>query len=339
MASGARSGQQWFGGSGAHRTTASRTQRRLVLAGRRADERVTRLPVSAVADDVAASELTPAAAGPVPNERKLGTLLEALGRQFRQSPAGGFIPALSDPTPEEFYSYYFSNRPLVLRGLTADWPAMGKWTPEYFAERFGDVIVEVMRGRESDPYFEANCDDHRTSLPMSSFVAEVRNAGRSNDVYLVAKNELLANPKFASLWDDFLSPCGILDERCQRGSTRLWLGPAGTTTPLHHDASNILFCQVYGRKLIKLIPPYYHEQLYNRDGCMSDVDLDDVDFRRFPLMRKVLVLEIELQPGEMLFMPLGWWHWVRALDVSISLSFQNFIVPGRPVVWTYQEAW
>jgi hypothetical protein len=32
---------------------------------------------------------------------------------------------------------------------------------------------------------------------------------------------------------------------------------------------------------------------------------------------------------------LGWWHQVRSLDVSISLSFQNFAVPGTPVIWDH----
>ncbi len=35
-------------------------------------------------------------------------------------------------------------------------------------------------------------------------------------------------------------------------------------------------------------------------------------------------LECEIGPGDALFLPIGWWHHVEALDVSISVSFTNF---------------
>jgi ribosomal protein L16 Arg81 hydroxylase len=31
-----------------------------------------------------------------------------------------------------------------------------------------------------------------------------------------------------------------------------------------------------------------------------------------------------LDPGQVLFLPVGWWHHVRSMDISISLSFTNF---------------
>ncbi len=35
--------------------------------------------------------------------------------------------------------------------------------------------------------------------------------------------------------------------------------------------------------------------------------------------------EVVLAPGEMLFIPVGWWHHVRALSLSINLAFTNFV--------------
>jgi ribosomal protein L16 Arg81 hydroxylase len=53
-------------------------------------------------------------------------------------------------------------------------------------------------------------------------------------------------------------------------------------------------------------------------------------------MKGVAILDTVLEPGEFIFIPIGWWHWVKSLDVSISLSFKNFRVPGKPVVWKWR---
>jgi len=40
------------------------------------------------------------------------------------------------------------------------------------------------------------------------------------------------------------------------------------------------------------------------------------------------VYDVELQPGEIIFMPLAWWHQVKALDFSVTATFTNFLWPN-----------
>ena len=40
------------------------------------------------------------------------------------------------------------------------------------------------------------------------------------------------------------------------------------------------------------------------------------------------MLEVIVEPGETVFLPLGWWHQVTSLDVSLSFSFSNLAVPN-----------
>lgn len=95
-------------------------------------------------------------------------------------------------------------------------------------------------------------------------------------------------------------------------------------TPVHHDLTNNFMAQVVGRKQIKLISPLHQPLLYNHLHCYSEVDLDNIDFDRFPLFRQVKIHEVTLHPGELLFLPVGWWHHVRALDASITITYTNF---------------
>jgi ribosomal protein L16 Arg81 hydroxylase len=50
-------------------------------------------------------------------------------------------------------------------------------------------------------------------------------------------------------------------------------------------------------------------------------------------MRDVPVHEALVEPGEILFIPIGWWHAVRSLDVSMSLSFTNLRFNDPEIGW------
>jgi ribosomal protein L16 Arg81 hydroxylase len=109
-----------------------------------------------------------------------------------------------------------------------------------------------------------------------------------------------------------------------------WIGPAGSFTPLHHDLTNNFLCQLVGRKHVKLVPPSETPKLYNDRHVFSAVgDLDAADLAsRFPLAASARFYDLVLQPGEILFIPVGWWHQVRALDFSVSMTCTNFIWPN-----------
>ncbi len=267
-------------------------------------------------------------------QKKYSALFEAMAEAARQSHySQGSIKRVL--TGDDFYEQYFwYNRPVVLQNLMTDWPALSKWTPEFFAQRYGSEIIEITSERESDPLFEENIDQHRLRIRMRDYIRRIRQCSDStNEFYLVAKNGLMANEAFRDLFNDIRCPAGFLDPGTARnGNINLWFGPAGTETPLHHDGNNQLFGQVRGRKLIKLISPFFLDYLYNNRACFSEVDLEHIDYEKFPLMKQVEILTITLEPGELLFIPIGWWHWVKALEVSISLSFQNFIFNGNAIL-------
>jgi hypothetical protein len=85
----------------------------------------------------------------------------------------------------------------------------------------------------------------------------------------------------------------------------------------------LFHAQVVGRKRWRFISPLDTPNVYNYNGVFSAVNLDAPDLSRHPRMSNVKVLEVTVEAGEVIFLPLAWWHQVSALDLSVSLSFTN----------------
>jgi len=227
---------------------------------------------------------------------------------------------------ERFFDrYYATNTPVVLTDVVTAWPAFGRWTPAYLKERFGDVEVMAAFGRESDPDYDLHTPALSRPVRFGDFVDRVLAAGESNDLYLVANNRNSDRDGLRALFDDVTLPEGWLDPARLQGSTAFWFGPGGTVTPMHHDTSNILFGNLYGQKRFLLVAPWETALLQSTRGVYSLVDPEKPDLERFPGFARVTVREVVLSPGEMLFIPVGWWHHVRALSLSINLAFTNFV--------------
>jgi hypothetical protein len=50
------------------------------------------------------------------------------------------------------------------------------------------------------------------------------------------------------------------------------------------------------------------------------VDISNPDFAKYPLFADAIGEECTLEPGEMLFIPVFYWHQVTSLDNSISCN-------------------
>jgi hypothetical protein len=108
---------------------------------------------------------------------------------------------------------------------------------------------------------------------------------------------------------------------------KLWIGPGGTVSPFHRDKTDNLFVQVKGRKSVLLGSPDQWQELYawsidptgQFEGC--DVDPEKPDLERFPLFARAHLLRVSLEPGDMLFIPEGWYHHVRSLETQLSMNF------------------
>ncbi|MCP3104459.1 cupin-like domain-containing protein [Myxococcus sp. K15C18031901] len=258
----------------------------------------------------------------------LESVMDVYSELHRQSGGHATLERREKLSADEFFArYYFGHRPVVLTGMMEDWPAMGRWSLPYLAERVGDAEVEVMTGRNANPDHAPESDKHRSTMSFRAYVQQVATGGETNDYYMVPRNENWQRNGLAPLRDEVRAPRGIIDEGLRPDMMTLLLGPAGTVTPLHHDNMNVMLAQVMGRKHVRLIPSFQRHLMYPRYGTFSHVDAERPDLERFPLYAETHQVEAVLEPGELVFIPVGWWHWVRALDVSASVTFHHFQVP------------
>jgi len=226
--------------------------------------------------------------------------------------------------PSLFYSsYYFANEPVILAPLPTLEKLRLDWTFDYLSRRFGDILIEAQRGREGDPDYEINFDKHREKMRLDGLIKLIEDSGPNNDIYMCANNRAL-DSELSRMFGEIPDIDDLLEPKHARGKTFLWMGPQGTITPFHYDLMNVLLYQVHGRKSFVLAPPEATPFMYNDVSVYSRVNYFG-DRSQFPLFEGVPLKTGILHPGEALFIPVGWWHAIRAESKSISLSFTNFL--------------
>lgn len=230
------------------------------------------------------------------------------------------IDIVDDITQEEFIEKYLKPRkPLVIKNMAKKWPAYQKWTMEYMKEVVGDVEVPLYDSSKADP-----------SAPINSSAAKMK-FGDYIDLIQREPTDLrifLFDPiKFApKLLEDYLSPKelmgGFLDKY-----PNMFFGGKGSVTFLHFDIdmAHIFHTHFNGRKHIMLFDYKWRERLYQipyATYALEDYDIENPDFTKFPALDGVEGIECFLEHGDTLFMPTGWWHWMKYLDGSFSISLR-----------------
>lgn len=251
------------------------------------------------------------------NPRRL-PVLEAVERRS----ATCDISQLDAPSLAEFRtSCYLRLQPALLLNTINHWPALSKWRDlNYLLEVAGNrtVPIEIGSNYASDEWSQQ-------LVKVRDFLyRQFGNEQSGQQVEYLAQHELFA--QIPALKADICIP-----DYCTVGTVpgevdiKAWLGPRHTISPMHTDPKHNLLCQVFGSKRIILASPADTENLYAHEneflGNTSRIDAAKPDLDCFPLLAKVRFRELLLQPGDCLYLPPKWWHYVRAETPSFSVSF------------------
>lgn len=211
-------------------------------------------------------------------------------------------------------------RPVVIKHLNASWPARDKWTVDHLKERAGDVIVPLYDSQPSRDRKHQHAPAAR--MPLGEYMELLENG--ENDLRLFFFNFFNAIP---GLTEDFDYP--DLGLKFFRKLPVLFMAGKGSRVQLHFDIdlADIMLCHFGGPKRVMLFAPDQTPWLYRVPFSFSalfDARVDQPDYDKYPALRQVKGRVAELEHGDMLYIPPGYWHFVEYRDIGFSMSLRAF---------------
>lgn len=222
---------------------------------------------------------------------------------------------------QDFYNNYFKKqKPVVIEKLTEDWPAYQKWNLNYIKDIAGDKIVPLYDDRPVS--HEDGFNEAHAKMKMSDYVELLLSKPTNYRIFLY--NLMKEVP---SLKDDFKWP--DLGLKLVKQLPMLFFGGENSKVFMHFDIdySNILHFHFHGQKKCMLFAPDQTPFLYKVPHSLisrEDIDFDHPDFEKYPLLQKANGLKTTLNHGEMLYMPEGYWHYMKYETAGFSMSLRAF---------------
>ncbi|NBB92970.1 MAG: cupin-like domain-containing protein [Gammaproteobacteria bacterium] len=231
------------------------------------------------------------------------------------------VPRIDRIDAETFQAEYKQPaRPLIVERLTEGWPAREKWTVEHLKARAGDVVVPLYHSRPSRDHEHQHAPAAR--MPLADYMDRLEQG--ENDLRLFFFNFFNTIP---DLTEDFEYP--ELGLKFFRKLPVLFMGGRGSRVQLHFDIdlADILLCHFGGPKRVLLFSPGQTRWLYRVPFSFSalfDARVDEPDYEKYPALRRVEGQVAELEHGDALYIPPGWWHFVTYRDIGFSMSLRAF---------------
>lgn len=235
------------------------------------------------------------------------------------------IEKVSQISQEDFLINYFKpQKPVVIERFVEDWPAIKKWNLDYMSKIAGDKIVPLYDDRPVDHTHGFN--EPHLKMKLSEYIELIK--ARPSNYRIFLWNILKEVPV---LQEDFSYPDFGL--KLLKKVPMLFFGGANSHTFMHYDIdlANIFHFHFEGEKEVLLFEPNQRDFLYKIPYSLitrEDIDFLNPDFEKWPALEQASGYTTQLQHGNVLYMPEGYWHYMQYITPGFSMSLRA--MPQNP---------
>lgn len=227
------------------------------------------------------------------------------------------VEKISGLSSAEFLKNYFNKGvPVILQDFVSkDSPAWTKWSYDYFKEIAGDKEVSLL-GKEDAS------NDRAASAPVAKmkfgdYLDLIEREPTDLRIFLFNLMKLKPELNKDLIYND------LTGGKVIQWLPYLFFGGKGSSTRNHFDIdmSHVFLTQYKGIKKIWLFPLEQSDLMYKLPyNFHSIANLKNPDFEQFPAIKHLKGYEAEIHPGETVFMPSGWWHYIQYETEGYSIS-------------------
>ena len=229
------------------------------------------------------------------------------------------IPRVSTITREAFIQNYFKpQKPVVIERFIEDWPAFTKWNLDYIKQVAGDKIVPLYDDRPVN--YKDGFNEPHAQMKMADYIDLLKKEPTRYRIFLW--NILKQVPE---LQHDYSYPDFGL--RLMKGLPMLFFGGTDSYTFMHYDLdlANIFHFHFEGSKEIILFPQSQSRYLYKVPHSLithEQINFSNPDYEKWPALKKAEGFKTYLRHGEVLYMPEGYWHYMKYITPGFSMSLR-----------------
>tara|TARA_R110002167_G_scaffold261316_19_gene467855 strand:- start:931 stop:1785 length:855 start_codon:yes stop_codon:yes gene_type:complete len=236
------------------------------------------------------------------------------------------IPRVGSISVEDFVQHYFKpQKPVVVERCASDWPAFTKWNLDYMKKVAGDKKVPLYDDRPV--HHKDGFNEPHAVMLMRDYIDLLKKEPTKYRIFLW--NILREVPE---LQQDFDYPDFGL--KLKKNLPMLFFGGMNSHTFMHYDIdmSNIFHFHFEGKKECILFPQSETKFLYKVPHSLithESINFSDPDFGVWPSLKLASGYRTQLGHGEMLYMPEGYWHYMKYHTPGFSMSLRSW--PKNPM--------